>query len=552
MDKQTSLENVNALQAIERGEKPDQSTLLRLHEAGFIDIKDVSHMQSPGPESIFVGFTPEGLRLLKRPLVSDLERHIINAVVRGFLDRHEPTSTRALLKQFKSPIATALHRLGDRAVLQVLNNTYLSETYLPRAIAFYHCGDSAALAFARKSTEIVLRVLPILFDRELEGEGNDQRQFTAEEVEKDARAIESGVEPNMIFTGLYLAQEFSVFTGIRRDDPQVGIVSFSLNERVYDKVSIDWDKHIQQSNVSLFLDWQHANSEILQSRTDVGSLQIPAVELEEPLPLVVQGARDKESQKVFLVHGHAEKPKQAIAAFLRLGGLEPIILHEQPNEGKTIIEKFEKHSNVVAFAVVLLTPDDYGGPAGHPENTSRRARQNVILELGYFMGKLGRGRVCCLYVDGVELPSDYQGVLWLRYDDSGAWRDQLAKELTAAGIQVHSHKSADLPSEIDGLPKKESQRDNSHSPKVNDPTTERRWQRVRDDIAKLPEYNREALRLLLEYPSLTDYTTLQKLGQLARQNSLASVLPGLQNQTGLIRAVPGQAPTSQSMSCSMK
>jgi hypothetical protein len=79
--------------------------------------------------------------------------------------------------------------------------------------------------------------------------------------------------------------------------------------------------------------------------------------------------------------------------------------------------------------------------------------------------------------------------------------------------------------------------------KLDDPIAETRWNRVRVDISKLPEYNREALRLLLEYPSLTDYTALQKLGQLGRQNSLASVLPGLQNQTGLIRAVPGQPPT---------
>lgn len=81
--------------------------------------------------------------------------------------------------------------------------------------------------------------------------------------------------------------------------------------------------------------------------------------------------------------------------------------------------------------------------------------------------------------------------------------------------------------------------------KLEDPTAERRWNRVRDEISKLPDYNRETLRLLLEYPSLTDYTALQKLGQLGRQNSLASVLPGLQNQTGLIRRVPGQPPTRQ-------
>lgn len=243
-------------------------------------------------------------------------------------------------------MAAALRRLADRAVLQVLNNTYLKETYLPRAVAFYHCGDSAALAFARKSTEIVLRVLNILFDRELEAEGNDQRQFTAEEVKKEVRAIESGVEPNAIFTGLYLAEEFSVFTGYRRDDRQVGIVSFSLSERVYETRYLDWDEHIRQRNMGLVHDWQQANSEILPSRKDGNSLQIPAVEWEESLPVVVRDTPEKGSQKVFLVHGHAEEPKQAVAGFLPSAGLEVIILHEKANQGQTIIEKFEKHSDV--------------------------------------------------------------------------------------------------------------------------------------------------------------------------------------------------------------
>ena len=390
---------------------------------------------------MFVGFTPEGYRLLEESnalLVSILERQITHAIVRGFLDRHEPTSTRTLLKQFKSPITAPLRRLGDRGVLQVANNTYLNETYLPKAIAFRHCGDSAALAFARRSTEIVLRVLPLLFDRELESpQGSDQRQFTSDEVEKEARAIDSSVEPNAIFTGLFLAQEFSVFTGMRRDDKQVGIISFSLGERVYEQQYLGWDEHIRQSNTSLINDWEYARSE--NRKTKSVSLEnettlIPAVD--GPLSLFVRdtdGNSDK--QKVFVVHGHAEEPKQAVADFLRSGGLEPIILHQQPNEGRTIIEKFEKHSGVVGFAVVLLTPDDFGGPAGHSEKTLPRARQNVILELGYFMGKLGRGKVCCLYVDGVELPSDYQGVLWLPYDDSRTWRNQLAKELSAAGIE---------------------------------------------------------------------------------------------------------------------
>src|SRR6266478_1521703 len=134
------MENIDALQAIERGEKADQDTLVRLNQARLIDIVDVSHMQSSGHEFIYVGFTVEGLRLLKQsklPLVTDTEREIIRTVVREFMDNHKATSKRALLKQFKSSVTPALQRLGDRSVLRVANNTYLNETYLPRASAFY-------------------------------------------------------------------------------------------------------------------------------------------------------------------------------------------------------------------------------------------------------------------------------------------------------------------------------------------------------------------------------------------------------------------------------
>jgi hypothetical protein len=421
------MENIDALQAIERGEKQDQETLLRLKGEELIDLADVTNMQSSGQEFIFVGFTPKGLRLLKESklaLVTDVEREITRTVVRRFLDQHEATSKRALLKQFKSSITPVLQRLGNLSVLQVANNTYLAETYLPRAIAFYHCGDSAALAFARKSTGIVLRVLRDLFDRDLEGSGNDQRIFTAAEVEDAARAIDSSVEPNMIFTGLYLAQEFSVFSTIRHDAQQVGIVSFSLGERVYDASQMDWDQHIRQSSASVART-QGQN----QSESEDTLPPYSAIGLEDY-------AEELDNRRIFLVHGHADETKHTVANFLRSLGLEVIILHEQANQGQTIVEKFEKYANV-GFAVVLLTPDDFGGSVEHPEKTQRRARQNVILELGIFIGKLGRKRVCPLYVEGVELPSDIHGVLYVSYDQGGAWRSKLVKELSAAGIEGH-------------------------------------------------------------------------------------------------------------------
>lgn len=145
--------------------------------------------------------------------------------------------------------------------------------------------------------------------------------------------------------------------------------------------------------------------------------------------------------RVFLVHGHDEVALYTTARFLEKLDLAVIILREQPNEGRTIIDKFVGYSDV-GFAIVLLIPDDRGGPASAPyEEQAPRARQNVIFELGYFLGKLGRKRVCALYREGVEIPSDYSGVLFLPFDDAGAWRFTLVREMKAAGLDVDMNKA---------------------------------------------------------------------------------------------------------------
>ena len=140
------------------------------------------------------------------------------------------------------------------------------------------------------------------------------------------------------------------------------------------------------------------------------------------------------NRQVFLVHGHDEAMKQTVARYLEKLDLDPIILHERPDKGRTIIQKFEDHADV-AFAVVLLTPDDEGRRRGTDQN-ELRARQNVILELGYFIGRLGRERVCALKGAGVIEPSDLHGVLYVPFDDGGAWKLVLARELRAAQIVV--------------------------------------------------------------------------------------------------------------------
>jgi hypothetical protein len=146
-----------------------------------------------------------------------------------------------------------------------------------------------------------------------------------------------------------------------------------------------------------------------------------------PTPAAARPAPTYDTKQVFVVHGHDVGAKESVARFLEKLGLAPIILHEQPNVGRTVIEKFEAFATV-GFAVVLLTPDDACG-------TLHRARQNVILELGYFMGKLGRNRVCALHRAGVELPSDIQGILYVSLDDGG-WRTRLAQELIQATYAI--------------------------------------------------------------------------------------------------------------------
>jgi predicted nucleotide-binding protein len=144
-----------------------------------------------------------------------------------------------------------------------------------------------------------------------------------------------------------------------------------------------------------------------------------------------------------VVHGRDLAGKNAVAVFLAKLGLEAIILHEQANRGATIIEKFERHSGDVAFAVILLTADDVGGLADAPDSRlDHRARQNVIFEFGFFCAVLGRKNVCALLEKGLEKPSDIAGLVCTDFDhESDAWQMPLAKEMMAAGLPIDLNKA---------------------------------------------------------------------------------------------------------------
>jgi len=188
--------------------------------------------------------------------------------------------------------------------------------------------------------------------------------------------------------------------------------------------------------------WENHRVKTLETRVTILQSLIEtlqtAVELNQPDHLVTPQSL---GEGVFLVHGHNEAILHEVARFLEKLELKLTVLREQPNSGRTIIEKFVDYSDV-GFAVVLLTGDDRGGAADCAyENQFLRARQNVILELGFFLGKLGRSRVCALYQEGVEIPSDYKGVLFTVLDESGAWRLTLARELRAAGFNVDMNRA---------------------------------------------------------------------------------------------------------------
>ena len=140
------------------------------------------------------------------------------------------------------------------------------------------------------------------------------------------------------------------------------------------------------------------------------------------------------NSQVFIVHGHDELAKLEMADFIQSLGIEPIILHMQASSGRTIIEKIEYYSNV-GFGVVLYTPCDVGSKAGSLTG-AYRARQNVVFEHGYLIGKLGRPRVAAVVKGQVETPNDISGVVYISMNDKNNWKEELKKEMRSVGYRV--------------------------------------------------------------------------------------------------------------------
>ena len=146
----------------------------------------------------------------------------------------------------------------------------------------------------------------------------------------------------------------------------------------------------------------------------------------------------KYSNEIFIVHGHDELAKMELARFIEKIGLKAIILHEQANGGNTIIEKIEEYANTVGFAIILYTACDKG-KSKKEDDLKDRARQNVVFEHGYFVGKLGRNRVIALNKENIETPSDIDGVLYIPMDSNEGWKTKILQELGKAGYNIDAN-----------------------------------------------------------------------------------------------------------------
>ena len=191
----------------------------------------------------------------------------------------------------------------------------------------------------------------------------------------------------------------------------------------------DWLIPVLVDNVS--------NEQIPHYLRDRPALDFRSANFNETLPRLIgalEQRRQKRASEVFIVHGHGNL-RDVVARFIERLGLTPVILEEQVSASSTIIEKLERNRNV-GYAVIVLTPDDVGAAREDSSGLQPRPRQNVIFEMGFFMGILERHRVCAL-LSGFSGPpvefSDFAGITYISMD-RGNWETQLARELRAQGF----------------------------------------------------------------------------------------------------------------------
>ena len=170
------------------------------------------------------------------------------------------------------------------------------------------------------------------------------------------------------------------------------------------------------------------------TKSKTGAEKGTPVSLSNVSPPVPLESGSRSPNRVFVVHGRNEQARDEVVSYLDRVGMEGIVLHDQPNMGRHLLTKFIGEAKLVTFAVVLMTDDDVGSAKGGTQ--APRARQNVILELGYFLAHLGQAKVCALITPGLETPSDFDGIVYIKMAEDQKWKAELLRELYAAKMPV--------------------------------------------------------------------------------------------------------------------
>lgn len=212
--------------------------------------------------------------------------------------------------------------------------------------------------------------------------------------------------------------------------------SNSLEFQKFKKISFYRIDFEERNGLTLVDHWPECRKGLHIARDLLNALLVDLKDEDKAIPNNTPQNQLLNYQKVFIVHGHDGELKEAVARLIeKQQNIEAIILSEKANRGKTIIEKIEKHSDV-GGAICLFSADDLGREKNGKEEQSR-ARQNVVFEAGYFMGKLGRDHVVLLADQGIEMPSDLSGVV---YTNTRNWKFDLLRELNEMGYSVDMNK----------------------------------------------------------------------------------------------------------------
>lgn len=286
----------------------------------------------------------------------------------------------------------------------------------------------------KKEIQTVITSRLIIRKDEFEIQINDRIKKGKELLNYSVKVSSTSIDSRGKSYGIYEETEKNGFISEYNKWKQFNI---ELLKRSFNIADNEYLEEYESAEYSVWSDWVKERKQDIQRQITVFESIL------ERLPLIPTNIQEKieiqekkiSTNKIFIVHGHNNEIKQTVARTITKLKLEPIILHEQTEQGRTIIEKFEQNSSEVDFAIILLTADDEG-KAKIENDYKIRARQNVVFEMGYFIGKLGREKVFLLLENGVDKPGDLDGIVYIPIDNADGWKLKLVRELKAAGYRV--------------------------------------------------------------------------------------------------------------------